>query len=250
MIILKHPDEVEKLYEANQIVAHLLEMLREWARPGMTTLEMDRIAEEFIGKNGAKPAFKGYKGYPATLCTSVNEVVVHGIPSKKQVLKEGDLISIDVGVVLDGYYGDSARTYPVGAVSEDAARLMRVTEEALCRGIQKATVKNRLFDISSVIQEYVESHSYSVVRAFVGHAIGRSLHEEPQIPNFGFPNRGPRLKEGMVLAIEPMVNMGHWDVTILEDNWTTVTSDRSLSAHFEHSIAVLNQGPRILSQAA
>ncbi len=249
MIILKHPEEMEKLYEANQIAAHLLEMLREWIKPGMTTLELDRIAEEFIEKNRARPAFKGYKGYPATLCTSVNEVVVHGIPSK-QILKEGDLISIDVGVVLDGYYGDSARTYPVGAVSEDAARLIRVTEEALYRGIEKATVENRLFDISSAIQEYVESHSYSVVRAFVGHGIGRSLHEEPQIPNFGLPNRGPRLKEGMVLAIEPMVNMGHWDVTILEDNWTTVTSDGSLSAHFEHSIAILNKGPRILSKAA
>lgn len=249
MIILKHPEEMEKLYEANQIAAHLLEMLREWIKPGMTTLELDRIAEEFIEKNRARPAFKGYKGYPATLCTSVNEVVVHGIPSK-QILKEGDLISIDVGVVLDGYYGDSARTYPVGTVSEDAARLIRVTEEALYRGIEKATVENRLFDISSAIQEYVESHSYSVVRAFVGHGIGRSLHEEPQIPNFGLPNRGPRLKEGMVLAIEPMVNMGHWDVTILEDNWTTVTSDGSLSAHFEHSIAILNKGPRILSKAA
>ena len=249
MIILKHPEEMEKLYEANQIAAHLLEMLREWIKPGMTTLELDRIAEEFIEKNRARPAFKGYKVYPATLCTSVNEVVVHGIPSK-QILKEGDLISIDVGVVLDGYYGDSARTYPVGAVSEDAARLIRVTEEALYRGIEKATVENRLFDISSAIQEYVESHSYSVVRAFVGHGIGRSLHEEPQIPNFGLPNRGPRLKEGMVLAIEPMVNMGHWDVTILEDNWTTVTSDGSLSAHFEHSIAILNKGPRILSKAA
>ena len=249
MIILKHPDEMEKLYDANQIVAHLLEMLKEWIKPGISTLELDRIAEEFIGKNGAKPAFKGYKGYPATLCTSVNETVVHGIPSK-QVLKVGDLISVDVGVVLDGYYGDAARTYPIGLISKDAERLIRVTEESLYRGIQKATVENRLFDISSAIQQFVESHSYSVVRAFVGHGIGRSLHEEPQIPNFGLPDRGPRLKEGMVLAIEPMVNMGHWDVTILDDNWTTVTSDGSLSAHFEHSIAILNKGPRILSKAA
>jgi methionyl aminopeptidase len=249
MIILKKPDELEKMYQANQIVAHLLEALREWIQPGITTLELDRRAEELVKKQKAKPAFKGYRGYPATLCTSVNEAVVHGIPSGQR-LKEGDEISIDVGVILDGYYGDAARTYPVGAVSEDVARLIRVTEEALYKGIEKASVENRLFDISHAVQQHVEEHSYSVVRAFVGHGIGRSLHEEPQVPNFGLPHRGPRLKEGMVLAIEPMVNIGHWDVTVLEDNWTTVTSDRSLSAHFEHSVAILNDGPRILSKAA
>jgi len=250
MIILKHPDELETMYAANQIVARLLDQLTEWIQPGVTTLELDRLAEEFIEeKNKAKSAFKGYRGYPATLCTSVNNVVVHGIPSR-QTLKEGDLISIDVGVIVDGYYGDAARTYPVGTVSEEVARLIRVTEEALYKGIEKATVEQRLFDISHAIQEHVESHSFSVVRAFVGHGIGRNLHEEPQVPNFGFPDRGPRLKEGMVLAIEPMVNMGHWDVKILEDNWTTVTSDGSLSAHFEHSIAILNEGPRILSRTA
>ncbi len=249
MIILKHPGELEKMYEANQIVAHLLEALKEWIQPGITTLELDRRAEEFIKKQKAKPAFKGYRGYPATLCTSLNEAVVHGIPSGQR-LKQGDEISIDVGVILDGYYGDAARTYPVGTVSEDVARLIRVTEEALYKGIEKAAVENRLFDISHAVQQHVERHSYSVVRAFVGHGIGRSLHEEPQVPNFGLPHRGPRLKEGMVLAIEPMVNVGHWDVRILKDNWTTVTSDRSLSAHFEHSIAILNDGPRILSKAA
>jgi len=249
MIILKHPDEVEKMYAANQIVARLLDNLKEWIQPGITTLDLDRLAEEFILKNQAKPAFKGYRGYPATLCTSINEVVVHGIPSK-QTLQQGDEISIDVGVILDGFYGDSARTYPVGTVSEEVSRLVSVTEQSLYKGIEQAIVDNRLFDISYAIQQYVEGHSYSVVRAFVGHGIGRSLHEEPQVPNFGQPHRGPRLKEGMVLAIEPMVNMGHWDVKILQDQWTTVTTDGKLSAHFEHSVAILNQGPRILSKAA
>lgn len=249
MIILKHPDEVEKLYRANQIVAHLLEMLKEWVVPGVTTLELDRLAEEFISKAKARPAFKGYRGYPATLCTSINEVVVHGIPSKQRV-QEGDLVSIDVGVILDGYFGDAARTFGVGKVSEAGQRLIDVTREALYKGIEKATVSHRLFDISAAIQDFVEAHGFSVVRAFVGHGIGRNLHEEPQVPNFGQPNQGPRLKAGMVLAIEPMVNMGGWPVEILEDNWTTVTSDRSLSAHFEHSVAILNGETRILSQVA
>jgi len=218
-------------------------------QPGITTLELDRMAEEYILKHKAVPAFKGYRGYPATLCTSVNEVVVHGIPST-QVLKEGDLISIDVGAVLDGYYGDAARTYPVGSVSREVERLIRVTREALYRGIEQATVEKRLFDISSAIQSYVEHHSYSVVRAFVGHGIGRNLHEEPQVPNFGMPHRGPRLKAGMVLAIEPMVNMGDWEVNVLQDQWTTVTADGSLSAHFEHSVAILNHDTRILSRVS
>ncbi len=249
MIVLKHPDEVETMYRANQIVARLLEMLGEWIRPGITTLELDRRAEEYIRKEGAVPAFKGYRGYPATLCTSVNEVVVHGIPSTQQ-LKSGDLISIDVGVVQEGFYGDAAKTYPVGAVSDGADRLIEVTEQALHLGIEKATVNHRLYDISAAIQEFVEANSFSVVRAFVGHGIGRNLHEEPQVPNFGRPQQGPRLKPGMVLAIEPMVNMGDWDVKILADNWTTVTADGSLSAHFEHSVAILETGTRILSQAA
>ncbi|MDX1763002.1 MAG: type I methionyl aminopeptidase [bacterium] len=249
MIILKHPDEVEKLYRANQIVAHLLEMLREHVVPGVTTLELDRMAEEFIRKANAKPAFKGYRGYPATLCTSINEVVVHGIPSKQRV-RDGDLVSIDVGVILDGYFGDAARTFGVGHVSEAGQRLIDVTREALVKGIEKATVAHRLFDISAAIQGFVEGHSFSVVRAFVGHGIGRNLHEEPQVPNFGQPNQGPRLKAGMVLAIEPMVNLGGWQVEILEDHWTTVTIDRSLSSHFEHSVAILNGETRILSQVA
>lgn len=249
MIILKHPDEVENLYRANQVVAHLLEMLQEEIEPGITTAELDRIAEEFILKQKARPAFKGYRGYPATLCTSVNDRVVHGIPSKEQ-LKEGDLISLDVGVVLNGYYGDAARTFPVHRVSKEAGRLIRVTEESLYKGIAKAAVGNRLFDISHEIQRYVESRSFSVVRAFVGHGIGRNLHEEPQVPNFGQPNQGPRLKAGMVLAIEPMVNMGDWEVKVLSDTWTAVTADGSLSAHFEHSIAILDHETRILSQTA
>ncbi|NOY52891.1 MAG: type I methionyl aminopeptidase [Deltaproteobacteria bacterium] len=249
MIILKHPDEVEKLYRANQIVAHLLEMLKEKIEPGVTTEELDRIAEEYIVSRKARPAFKGYRGYPATLCTSINDRVVHGIPSREE-LKEGDLVSLDVGVVLDGYYGDAAKTFPVMKVSKEADRLIRVTEESLYRGIGKASEGNRLFDISHEIQQYVEGHSFSVVRAFVGHGIGRSLHEEPQIPNFGQPNRGPRLKKGMVLAIEPMVNMGDWEVKILSDTWTAVTADGSLSAHFEHTIAILDHETRILSRAA
>jgi len=249
MIILKHPDEVEKLYRANQIVAHLLEVLEEKIEPGITTVDLNRIAEEYIVRQKAKPAFKGYRGYPATLCTSINDRVVHGIPSKEE-LREGDLISLDVGVILDGYYGDAAKTFPVRKVSKEAERLIRVTEESLCRGIDKAIVGNRLFDISHEIQQHVESHSFSVVRAFVGHGIGRNLHEEPQIPNFGQPNRGPRLKTGMVLAIEPMVNMGDWEVKILSDTWTAVTADGSLSAHFEHTIAILDHETRILSQAA
>jgi methionyl aminopeptidase len=249
MIVLKHPDEVETMYRANQIVARLLEMLGEWIQPGITTLELDRRAEEYIQKQRAVPAFKGYRGYPATLCTSVNEVVVHGIPSTQR-LKTGDLISIDVGVVLDGFYGDAAKTYRVGAVSDGADRLIEVTEQALYLGIEKATVKHRLYDISAAIQAFVEANSFSVVRAFVGHGIGRNLHEEPQVPNFGRPQQGPRLKPGMVLAIEPMVNIGDWDVKILADNWTTVTADGSLSAHFEHSVAILETGTLILSQAA
>jgi methionyl aminopeptidase len=249
MILLKHPDEVEKLYRANQIVAHLLEMLKEWIQPGISTEELDRVAEEYIKKHEARPAFKGYRGYPATLCTSVNDEVVHGIPSGRK-LEAGDLISVDVGVVLDGYYGDAARTFPVSSISKEAERLIRVTEEALYKGIKKATVENRLLDISHEIQKHVERHSYSVVRAFVGHGIGRNLHEEPQVPNFGLPHRGPRLKEGMVLAIEPMVNLGGWEVKILSDAWTAVTVDGSLSAHFEHSVAIMNHETRILSLAA
>ena len=249
MILLKQPEEIEKLYAANQIVAELLERMGEWVQPGVTSRELDRRAEEFIRAAGAAPAFKGYKGYPATLCTSVNEAVVHGIPSDRP-LREGDEVSIDVGVVLDGFFGDAARTYAVGRVSEETARLIRVTEEALYKGIEKMTAAHRLFDISRAIQEHVEMHGYSVVRAFVGHGIGRSLHEEPQVPNFGMPNRGPRLRPGMVLAVEPMVNAGHWEVRILEDRWTAVTLDGSLSAHFEHSVAILPEGPRILSRAA
>jgi len=210
-------------------------------------LSLDAFAEEFIRAAGAKPAFKGYRGYPGTLCTSVNEQVIHGIPSKDVVLREGDLLSIDVGALVDGFYGDAAVTVPVGTVRPEAERLMRVTEEALAFGIAEARPGNRLFDISSAIQRHVEKNGFSVVREFVGHGIGRSLHEDPQVPNFGERGRGPRIQSGMVLAIEPMVNAGGSKTVIQEDKWTAVTADGSLSAHFEHTIAVLDNGPKVLT---
>ena len=217
-------------------------------RPGITTASLDALAEEFIRDHDAIPAFKGYNGYPASICVSVNEEVVHGIPGAR-VLKGGDIVSIDIGVVVDGFYGDMARTYPVGEISEEAKRLISVTETALKKGIAAAVVGNRISDIGHAVQSYVEAHGMSVVRDFVGHGIGRNMHEEPQIPNFGRPGYGPRLKPGMVLAIEPMVNVGGWEVIVLSDNWTVVTADRSLSAHFEDTVAVTEGGPLILTQA-
>jgi methionyl aminopeptidase len=248
MVILKSPQEIEKIHEAGLIVADVLAGIREAVRPGVTTLSLDELAEERIRAAGARPAFKGYRGYPRTLCTSVNSQVIHGIPAKNVILKAGDILSVDVGVIVDGFYGDAALTVPVGTISAQAERLIRVTEEALSLGIEQARPGNRLFDISAAIQEHVESHGYSVVREFVGHGIGRSLHEDPQIPNFGERGRGPRLQPGMVLAIEPMVNMGGSKTVVLEDQWTAVTADGSLSAHCEHTIAVLDDGPRILTQ--
>jgi methionyl aminopeptidase len=248
MVILKSPQEIEKIHQAGLIVADVLAVIRETVRPGVTTLALDELAEERIRAAGAKPAFKGYRGYPRTLCTSVNNQVIHGIPAKNVILTTGDILSVDVGVIVDGFYGDAALTVPVGAISPQAERLIKVTEEALSRGIEQARPGNRLFDISAAIQEHVESHGYSVVREFVGHGIGRSLHEDPQVPNFGERGRGPRLQPGMVLAIEPMVNMGGSKTVVLEDQWTAVTADGSLSAHCEHTIAVLEGGPRILTQ--
>ncbi|HXI09401.1 MAG TPA: type I methionyl aminopeptidase [Thermodesulfobacteriota bacterium] len=232
---------------ANLTVAGVLSVLKSSVRAGVTTLDLERIAEDELKKTGAKPAFKGYRGYPWCLCTSVNNEVVHGMPSKR-VLAEGDIVSIDFGVLSEGFYGDAALTVPVGSISSDAARLVRVTEESLEKAIEAAVVGNRLLDISAAVQRYVESHGFSVVREFVGHGIGRELHEAPQVPNFGVPGRGIRLKAGMVLAIEPMINMGAPDVKILDDGWTAVTADGSLSAHFEHTVAITDDGPYVLSR--
>ena len=248
MIILKTPDEITVMAQASRVVAEVLAVLRKAVRPGITTDELDRFAEEEIRARGARPAFKGYRSYPKTLCTSVNEQVVHGIPSKR-ALKAGDIIGLDLGAIVDGFYGDSAVTVAVGQTNERITHLVRVTEEAMYLGIKQAVVGRRLSDISHVIQQHVESAGYSVVTEFVGHGIGRQLHEEPQVPNYGKPGQGPRLQAGMVLAIEPMVNMGKAAVKVLEDRWTAVTVDGSISAHFEHTIAIQSNGPpRILSQ--
>jgi methionyl aminopeptidase len=248
MIILKTPAEIEVMAEASRVVAEALEVVRKEVRPGVTTDDLDRVAEEAIRARGGIPAFKGYRSYPKTLCASVNEQVVHGIPSKRK-LKDGDIIGLDLGAVVGGFYGDSAVTVAVGRIPEAIAKLVRVTEEALYLGIQQAIVGNRLTDISHAVQRHVESAGYSVVTEFVGHGIGRQLHEEPQVPNYGKPGQGPRLQPGMVLAIEPMVNMGGSAVRVLEDRWTAVTADGSLSAHFEHTIAIQPSGPaRVLSR--
>ena len=247
MIILKSERELGYMRDAGRIVAQTHQELAKAVVPGVTTAELDELAEDFIRSKGAVPAFKGYHGFPATICASVNEEVVHGIPSLKP-LKSGDIISIDIGAIINGYYGDAAVTLPVGDISQEAARLLEVTEACLYKGIEKAVVDNRLTDISHAIQSYVEDKGYSVVRDFVGHGIGANMHEEPQVPNFGMPGRGPRLKEGMCLAIEPMVNMGTYEVEVLMDNWTVVTLDRQLSAHFEHSIAITEKGPVILTE--
>ncbi|MEK6576183.1 MAG: type I methionyl aminopeptidase [Nitrospirota bacterium] len=246
MIILKSDREIEKISVACRVVVGALKELKKEIRVGITTEELDRIAEEYILSKGAKPAFKGYRGYPATLCTSINEEVVHGIPSKRR-LAEGDIISLDLGAIYDGYYGDAALTIGVGKISREAERLVKVTEESLYRGIEEAQPGKRLGDISWAIQSHVESAGFSVVFDFVGHGIGKNLHEEPQVPNFGVSGQGPRLKEGMVLAIEPMVNMGGAATRILDDNWTAVTKDGSLSAHSEHTVAITGKGPMILT---
>lgn len=248
MIILKTPAEIEIMAEASRIVAEVLEVIRREVQPGITTDDLDHLAEKGIRERGGVPAFKGYRNYPKTLCASVNEQVVHGIPSKRK-LKEGDIIGLDLGAIVGGFYGDSAVTVAVGRIPEKVERLVRVTEEALYRGIAQAVVGNRLTDISHAVQRHVEPEGYSVVTEFVGHGVGRQLHEEPQVPNYGRPGQGPRLQSGMVLAIEPMVNVGGSAVRVLDDRWTAVTADGSLSAHFEHTIAIQPQGPpRILSQ--
>ncbi|HON58731.1 MAG TPA: type I methionyl aminopeptidase [Smithella sp.] len=247
MIILKLPEEIEKARASNRIVAEVLSRLREKIKPGVKTKELDKLAEEITAKRGAKPAFKGYRGYPFALCVSVNDVVVHGMPSDR-VLEAGDIVGLDFGVFYDGFYGDAAITLPVDKVSEKAEKLMQVTEQSLYAGIEQAKSGNRLGDISAAVQDTVEKAGYSVVRDFVGHGIGKNLHEEPQIPNFGKKGRGIELKRGMILAIEPMVNEGKCHVKVLQDGWTVVTQDGSLSAHFEHSVAITDDGPEILSR--
>lgn len=246
MMILKSPWEIDLMRKSSRIVAETLEKLAELIEPGVTTLELDRFAEGYIARRGGKSAFKGYRGYPYTLCTSVNEQVVHAFPSARR-LKEGDIISLDLGVMVDGYYGDAAITVPVGKISDGAKRLISATQQALIRAIAAARSGHHLSDISHAVQSAVEAQGFSVVRLFVGHGIGRSLHEEPQIPNFGPPAQGPLLKPGVVLAIEPMANVGGPDVMILDDCWTAVTCDRSLSAHFEHTVALTDSGVEVLT---
>jgi methionyl aminopeptidase len=246
VIVCKSPAELERMRAASQLVARILDDLAAMVVPGISTAELDEAAERKVREAGAEPAFKGYRGYPATLCASANEQVIHGIPNRTP-LKAGDIISLDMGVKLDGFYGDSAVTVPVGRVSDEAAALLRVTQEALEKGIAQVRVGGRISDIGHAIQKHVEAHGFSVVREFVGHGIGASLHEEPQIANYGEPGRGPRLAEGMTLAIEPMVNMGKPAVKVLSDGWTAVTKDGSLSAHFEHTVAVTKNGPDVLT---
>jgi methionyl aminopeptidase len=247
MIILKSPEEIEKITQSCFIVAKTLEYLKDMVSPGISTEEIDRLADEYIRSNDAVPAFKGYRGYPASICASVNDEVIHGIPSGR-ILMEGDIIGIDLGVYKDGFYGDAACTIPVGKIHPDTEKLLRVTEEALYHGIRHARPGQRVSDISSAIQGHIESNGFSVVRAFVGHGIGRDLHEDPQIPNFGLPGRGPRLMAGMTLAIEPMVNEGGYEVVVLDDKWTAVTMDGKLSAHFEHTILVTADDAKILTK--
>lgn len=247
MIIRKSEMEIELMREAGRIVAETHRLMARTVRPGMTTADLDRIAEEFIRSQEAIPSFKGYNGFPKSICTSVNEELVHGIPSSR-VLREGDIISLDIGAEYKGYHGDSAWTYPVGNISDEVKRLLEVSEQSLYAGLEEIAPDVRLYTVSHAIQQVVEEAGYSIVREYVGHGIGADLHEEPQIPNYGIPNRGPRLKPGMVLAVEPMVNMGSRYVKTLDDHWTVVTEDGQWCAHFEHTVAVTAEGYEILTQ--
>lgn len=252
MIVIKTTEEINKIRKANKIIAELLDVvIPENIKDGISTYDLDKISEEFILKNNARPGFKGYRvggmTYPATLCTSINEEVVHGIPSKKRILKSGDIISIDVGTIVEGFYGDAARTYAIGKVDEETAKLIKITEESLYEGIKQAIKGNRITDISNAIQVYAEKRGFSLVRDYCGHGIGQYLHEDPQIPNFGPKGRGHKIEDGMVLAIEPMVNQGTYKVKVLSDGWTVITNDRKKSAHFEHSVAIIGGKPEILS---
>ncbi len=248
MIVLKSEWEIEKIRKSCAIVMEILMEIKRHVKPGVSASELEELTESLLKKKNATPAFKGYKGYPYCLCTSLNNEVVHGMPLKEKILKEGDVLSIDFGVFYDGYYGDAAITVPVGRVSSDSQRLIQVTEESLFKGIENAKVGGRIGDISSAIQEHVEKNGFSVVRDFVGHGIGRELHEDPQIPNFGKRGTGVEIVAGMVLAIEPMTNAGSYEVKILDDGWTVVTKDNSISAHFEHCIAVTEKNAILLSK--
>ena len=248
MIVCRSAAEIERMRAANRLVTAVLSALETAAAPGVSTEELDRLAEKLVRDGGAEPAFKGYRGFPATLCASINDEVIHGIHSPSRVLREGDIISLDVGVKLGGYFGDSAVTVPVGRVPERTLTLLTVTQQSLEKGIEHVLAGGRLSDVSHAIQSWVESHGFSVVREFVGHGIGERLHEDPQIPNYGEPGRGPKLAEGMVLAIEPMVAMGRPETRVLKDGWTAVTRDGSLAAHFEHTVAVTAAGPLVMTR--
>lgn len=245
MIIIKNNKEIELMKEAGKLVGETLNLVEKSIRPGISTLALDKICEEFIIRSGAIPSFKNYNGFPGSICASVNEVVVHGIPSREIILSEGDIITIDCGALLNGFHGDAARTFKVGQVSEEAEKLIRVTEESFFKGVEQARVDQRLGDISSAIQEHIESNGLSVVRDFTGHGIGRDLHEGPSIPNYGVAHRGPKLRAGMALAIEPMANLGSYHVKVLEDNWTAVTRDGKWSAQYENTVIITEDGPYI-----
>jgi methionyl aminopeptidase len=247
MIYYKSAREITLMREGGRILAEVVERLRALAKAGTSTLEIDEAVEAFLGERGAKPAFKGYRGFPATVCISINEEVVHGIPSPRRRLKEGDIVGFDLGCIVEGYYADCAVTLPIGEIPTAVQKLLDVTRESLELAIQECRPDRRLSDVSHAVQRHVEAHGFGVVRSFVGHGIGRALHEEPQVPNFGEPGRGPRLRPGMVLAIEPMVTMGNYEVRVLDDGWTAVTTDGSLAAHFEHTIAVTESGPEVLT---
>ena len=247
MVVIKSSRELQKMKEACRISANALVVAGKAVEPGVSTLEIDTIVRKYIEKEGATPSFLGYGGFPASACISVNNVVIHGIPSKKQILKEGDIVSVDVGAFYDGFHGDNAYTFKCGRVSPEAEALLKATEESLYEGIRQAKAGNRVGDIGSAVQKYVEDRSYSVVRDFVGHGVGAKLHEEPSVPNYGTPGRGVRLIPGMTIAIEPMVNAGDYKVKVLSDEWTTVTLDGSLAAHFEHTVAITSDGPQIMT---
>ena len=250
MILLKSPRELALMRKAGHVLAAVTERLTAWVEPGLSTQEIDEEVENFIRTRGAAPAFKGYRGFPATICVSINDEVVHGIPSPRRRIKEGDIVGLDLGCIVEGYYADCALTLAVGEVAPRVRELLDVTRDSLARAVAACWPGRRLSDISHAVQQHVEAHGFAVVRQFVGHGIGRDLHEDPQVPNFGEPGRGPQLKPGMVLAIEPMVTMGSWEVRVLEDRWTAVTVDGSLAAHFEHTVAITKDGPRVLTKTA
>jgi methionyl aminopeptidase len=248
VITLKSKEEISKMRRAGKVVGETLLKLREQLKSGISTYDLDRLAEEYITGQGLKPAFKGYLGFKHTLCISINEEVVHGIPSKKRILKQGDIVGLDCGAIFEGYYGDSARTFSCGPISPEAQKLLEITQQSLDRGIEQMWPNKRLYDIGAAIQGHAEAHGLAVVKEYVGHGIGTALHEDPQIPNYGVAGTGMRLKEGMVFAIEPMLNLGGAETFLLEDGWTVVTKDGSLSAHFEDSIAITEKGPEILTR--